>query len=315
MVNIVFMGTPHFAVETLKQIISSGFFVSSVVTTPDKPAGRGLKLQPSPVKTFALEHNIPVLQPEKLSDESFVSKIKELNPDIIVVVAFRKLPQSVWSIPKLGTFNVHTSLLPQYRGAAPINHAIMNGETKTGISTFLLDEQIDTGKILLQKEVEITNTDTFLEVHDKLMFLGAECAIATINMLIGNDYKAIDQSKIEIKDGILHPAPKIHKEDCKIDWNNNVVKIYNQIRGLSPIPAAYTEITNSKGELLSIKIFHSEYKICPNENNNPLGSIISDGKKFLGIQASNGVIYITDLQLAGKKRMQIEDFLRGTKIS
>ncbi|MDR2085030.1 MAG: methionyl-tRNA formyltransferase [Bacteroidales bacterium] len=314
MINIVFMGTPQFAVESLKQIINSGFFVSTIVTTPDKPAGRGLKLQPSAVKSFALEHDIPVLQPEKLSDENFINKIKELNPDIIVVVAFRKLPQSVWSIPKLGTFNVHTSLLPQYRGAAPINHAIINGETKTGITTFLLDEQIDTGKILLQREIEIKNTDTFLEVHDKLMALGAECAVETINMLIKGNYQVIDQSKLIPKDAILHSAPKINKEDCRIDWNDDAVKIYNKIRGLSPIPAAYTEITNSKGEILPIKIFHSEYKILQNENNNPTGSIISDGKKYLGIQAANGIIYITDLQLAGKKRMKVEEFLRGVKI-
>jgi len=284
-----------------------------VVTTPDKPAGRGLKMQYSAVKTFAIENNIPVLQPEKLSDGSFINEITELNPDIIVVVAFRKLPQAIWSIPKLGTFNIHTSLLPQYRGAAPINHAIINGETKTGITTFLLDEQIDTGKILLQKEIAIDAADTFLEVHDKLMELGAKCAIETINMLINGDYEAISQSSLSENLGTLLPAPKIHKEDCKIDWNEDVVKIHNKIRGLSPIPCAFTEIANSKGDLLSIKIFRSEYKICATDNNS-IGKIISDGKTYLGVNASNGVVYITDLQLAGKKRMKVEEFLRGTRL-
>lgn len=313
MARIVFMGTPQFAVESLRKIIEAGHEISAVVTVPDKPAGRGLKMLSSAVCLYSKDNNIPLLQPVKLNDTEFVEKIQSLNPDIIVVVAFRKLPKSVWSIPKHGTFNVHASLLPQYRGAAPMNHAIINGETKTGITTFLLDDNIDTGSIIMQKEVEILHTDTLEDLHDKMMVVGADLAVETIDRLTAGDFTAINQETIIGSDTELQPAPKISKEFCEIDWNNNTVDIYNKIRGLSPIPAAFTNIKTANGNVLSIKIFKTSYEIAK-EANGSHGEILSDNKKYMGITTKDGVIYIEELQQSGKKRMDIEAFLRGTKV-
>lgn len=313
MARIVFMGTPQFAVESLRKIIEAGHEISAVVTVPDKPAGRGLKMLSSAVCLYSKDNNIPLLQPVKLNDPEFVEKIQSLNPDIIVVVAFRKLPKSVWSIPKHGTFNVHASLLPQYRGAAPMNHAIINGETKTGITTFLLDDNIDTGSIIMQKEVEILHTDTLEDLHDKMMVVGADLAVETIDRLTAGDFTAINQETIIGSDTELQPAPKISKEFCEIDWNNNTVDIYNKIRGLSPIPAAFTNIKTANGNVLSIKIFKTSYEIAK-EANGSHGEILSDNKKYMGITTKDGVIYIEELQQSGKKRMDIEAFLRGTKV-
>lgn len=311
MAKIVFMGTPQFAVASLAKILDSGFFVSAVVTVPDKPAGRGLKMLPSPVKVYAQEKNIPVLQPEDLNSPDFIAAIQNLAPDIIAVVAFRKLPKCVWSIPKLGTFNVHSSLLPQYRGAAPMNHAIINGETKTGITTFLLDDKIDTGQILLQSEVSIEPADTFLELHDKMMVVGADLAVKTTELLLSGNYTTINQNQLLAEDNILHKAPKIFKEDCKIDWNDSVIKIHNKVRGLSPVPCAFTDIQTKNGTTVNIKIYKSEYVLdnLPHE----VGAITTDGKKYFGINAADGILYFKDVQLSGKKRMSIEDFLRGAR--
>lgn len=315
MIKIVFMGTPQFAVESLSRIIDSGFFVPAVVTVPDKPAGRGLKLQPSAVKQFATEHNIPVLQPANLNSQEFIDKLKAIAPDIIAVVAFRKLPKAVWSIAKRGTFNVHSSLLPQYRGAAPMNHAIINGETKTGITTFLLDEEMDTGKIIFQSELAILPEDTFLEVHDKMMILGADLAVKTIEALISGDYTPIDQSALlSNSNTVIHNAPKIHKEDCLIDWNDTAEDIHNKIRGLSPIPSAFTQIILDENNSLSVKIFSSEFSVGSTDGKFP-GDIVSDGKTYFGMVASDGIVYFKEVQAAGKKRMFIADFLRGFRMS
>ncbi len=307
------MGTPQFAVESLKKIIEAGHEIKAVVTVPDKPAGRGLKMLSSAVCLYAQEQNLPVLQPAKLNEPEFIETLRELNPDIIVVVAFRKLPKAVWSLPKYGTFNVHASLLPQYRGAAPMNHAIINGETVTGITTFLLDENIDTGKIILRQEVEILHTDTLEDLHDKMMVVGAEMAVNTIKMLLSGNFKAIDQQPLEENIGIVHSAPKITKEFCEIDWNNDTLAIYNKIRGLSPIPTAFTQLPTANGNVISLKIFKTEYELKESIDNAP-GSIISDNQKFLGVTTQNGIIYLKEIQQAGKKRMDVESFLRGTKM-
>lgn len=313
MARIVFMGTPQFAVESLRKIIEAGHEIIAVVTVPDKPAGRGLKMLSSAVCLYSKDNDIPLLQPVKLNDTEFVEKMQSLNPDIIVVVAFRKLPKSIWSIPKYGTFNVHASLLPQYRGAAPMNHAIINGETETGITTFLLDDNIDTGSIIMQEKVEILHTDTLEDLHDKMMVVGANLAVATIDRLMEGNFNAISQETIISSDTILQPAPKISKEFCEIDWNNNTIDIYNKIRGLSPVPSAFTNITIANGNVLTIKIFKTSYEIAQDANRKH-GEIVSDNKKYMGITSKDGIIYIEELQQSGKKRMDIEAFLRGTKV-
>ncbi|MBC7124446.1 MAG: methionyl-tRNA formyltransferase [Bacteroidales bacterium] len=309
--RIVYMGTPEFAVEPLRAIIEAGYNVSAVVTVPDKPAGRGLKLQPSPVKVFAEQNHIPVLQPEKLKDPQFIQTLKEINPDIAVVVAFRMLPRDVWQIPRLGTFNLHASLLPQYRGAAPINWAIINGEKETGITTFLLDEQIDTGNILLQKSVPIGETETAGELHDRLMYQGAGLVVETINMLTAGNINPIPQNQIKVS-GELKPAPKIFKETCRVDWNNPSQKVFNHIRGLSPYPAAWTELKTKRNNvetIIPIKIYHAE-KLDQAQSQRP-GTLKTDGKTHLHVFCSQGAIALKTVQQAGKKAMGIEEFLRG----
>ena len=309
--RIVYMGTPEFAVEPLRAIIEAGYNVSAVVTVPDKPAGRGLKLQPSPVKVFAEQNHIPVLQPEKLKDPQFIQTLKEINPDIAVVVAFRMLPRDVWQIPRLGTFNLHASLLPQYRGAAPINWAIINGEKETGITTFLLDEQIDTGNILLQKSVPIGETETAGELHDRLMYQGAGLVVETINMLTAGNINPIPQNQIKVS-GELKPAPKIFKETCRVDWNNPSQIVFNHIRGLSPYPAAWTELKTKRNNvetIIPIKIYQAE-KLDQAQSQRP-GTVKTDGKTHLHVFCSQGAIALKTVQQAGKKAMGIEEFLRG----
>lgn len=309
--RIVYMGTPEFAVEPLRAIIEAGYNVSAVVTVPDKPAGRGLKLQPSPVKVFAEQNHIPVLQPEKLKDPQFIQTLKEINPDIAVVVAFRMLPRDVWQIPRLGTFNLHASLLPQYRGAAPINWAIINGEKETGITTFLLDEQIDTGNILLQKSVPIGETETAGELHDRLMYQGAGLVVETINMLTAGNINPIPQNQIKVS-GELKPAPKIFKETCRVDWSNPSQKVFNHIRGLSPYPAAWTELKTKRNNvetIIPIKIYQAE-KLDQAHPQRP-GTVKTDGKTHLHVFCSQGAIALKTVQQAGKKAMGIEEFLRG----
>ena len=306
--RIVFMGTPDFAVASLAALVERGYNVAGVVTAPDKPAGRGQKLQQPAVKTFALAHNIPVLQPEKLKDENFIAALKLLNPDLQVIVAFRMLPEVVWKLPLLGTFNLHGSLLPRYRGAAPLNWAIMNGDSESGVTTFLLKQEIDTGNILFWEKVQVTPDETVGELHDRLMGIGADLVVKTVEALADGCAIPIPQEKLEIEPGKLH-APKIFKEDCRIDWSLDVLKNHNKIRGLSPYPTAWTELTAPAKELISLKIFRTNPEVVSHAYTP--GTILSDHKKWLKIACADGFLLVTDLQLAGKKRMGTEEFLRG----
>ncbi len=308
--RIVYMGTPDFAVEPLKAIVDAGYDVVAVVTVPDKPVGRGQKLQSSPVKQFAAEKGLLVLQPEKLRNEDFGNQLKELNPDITVVVAFRMLPETVWSLPKLGTFNLHASLLPQYRGAAPINWAVINGEKKTGLTTFLLDKEIDTGNIIDQLEVEIDENETAGELHDKLMLLGGSMVVKTIQKLAEGTYTHTPQNKLAV--GELKSAPKIFKETCKVDWCKSYIQVHNFIRGLSPYPAAWSEMVVSVDgaeSVIPVKIFKTS--TINQSTNNDCGFIKTDGKKYLQVTCQDGLVDIHTIQQAGKKAMQIDEFLRG----
>lgn len=295
------MGTPDFAVASLAALLQAGEEVVAVITTPDKPAGRGQKVHESAVKKYAVAHGLPVLQPEKLRNPAFITELQSYRADLQVVVAFRMLPEVVWNMPPFGTINVHASLLPQYRGAAPINHAIINGETHTGVTTFLLQHEIDTGNVLFSQRVDIGPQDTAGILHDKLMLAGAKVLLETINAIKTNSLIPIPQAQLEVS--TLRTAPKIFKEDCMIVWTNPTDQIYNQIRGLSPYPAAYT-ILNGK----VLKIFETE-KGQPIDKTP--GGYITDGKTFLSFATEDGSLSITSLQLEGKKRMHIEEFLRG----
>ncbi len=306
------MGTPDFAVESLRCLVEGGYNVVGVITMPDKPAGRGHKIQFSPVKQFALDHNLPLLQPEKLKDESFVQALREWKADLQIVVAFRMLPEVVWNMPRLGTFNLHASLLPQYRGAAPINWAVINGDTETGITTFFLKHEIDTGEVIQQVRVPIADTDNVEVVHDKLMMLGGRLIVETVDAILAGTVKPIPQEEMAVV-GELRPAPKIFKETCRIDWNQPVKRIYDFIRGLSPYPAAWTELINPSGEPVVVKIFESEKR---SETHQLLpGTIVTDGKKSLKVAVADGFIGILALQLPGKKRLRTEELLRGYKIT
>ena len=254
--RIVFMGTPGFAVATLKAIVEAEYNIVGVITAPDKPAGRGRKIQESEVKKYALDKGLKILQPEKLKNPEFIAELESLKPDLQIVVAFRMLPEIVWQIPKIGTFNLHGSLLPQYRGAAPINWAVINGEKATGLTTFLIDKEIDTGRILLQKEVEILNIDSAGSLHDKMMIIGAELVKETVELIATGDFNAKPQEAFFANAEELKHAPKIFKEDCKIDWSRDASQIYNFIRGLSPFPGAWTSLKNLKtGKKINLKVF------------------------------------------------------------
>ncbi len=306
--RIVFLGTPDFAVESLHRIYDGGYNIVGVVTMPDKPAGRGHKLLQSPVKQFAVEHNLNLMQPANLKDTTFVDELRALNANLFIVIAFRMLPEVVWSMPDLGTFNLHASLLPKYRGAAPINWAVMNGDTETGVTTFFLKHEIDTGDILRQERIEIKPTDNVGDVHDKLMMLGAELTMDTIEHIIAGDLRPIPQD--ELLQGIEPtPAPKIFKDTCRIDWNRNAIDIHNHVRGLSPYPAAWTELELNNGDMLSAKIF--ETKLSEKATTTP-GKITIDGDKLF-IDCNDAKIEILSLQVAGKRRMPTADFLRGTR--
>jgi len=303
--RIVFMGTPEFAVATLDALLKSRHKVVGVVTVPDKPANRGLKLQASAVKEFALKHNLPILQPEKLKNEEFINELKKLQPDLQVVVAFRMLPEVVWALPEYGTINLHASLLPQYRGAAPINWAIINGEKETGITTFLLSHQIDTGDILLSEKIDITEDDDAGTVHDKLMALGAELVLKTVDMIADKGHNIEKQSQPDAT--VLMPAPKIFRENCKIDWYKPNEDVYNFIRGLNPYPGAWTELENEKGEKLVVKVF----KAVKHPGTISAGMLFVNDKNQLFVNCRNGCIEILELQAEGRKRMSTSDFLRG----
>ncbi len=306
--GIVFMGTPEFAVESLKAILEAGFPVKCVITSPDKPAGRGLKLHASPVKEFALQHHLPVLQPVKLKDPEFLTVLKSMQADLQVVVAFRMLPEEVWSLPKLGTFNLHASLLPQYRGAAPINWAVINGETKTGVTTFFINHEIDKGSVIFSEEIPVGRTETAGDVHDRLMALGAKLVVKTIAAIADGSASNHEQHLIEIS-GPLKSAPRILKNDCRIKWNMDSEAVYNFIRGLSPFPTAWSEIINTHGEILTVKIYFGT--IVNRVHCRECGAIESDGKTYLCVAVKDGFINIESIHLQGKKRMGIAEFLRG----
>ncbi len=309
--RIIYMGTPDFAVAPLKTLVDSGFNVVAVVTGEDKPQGRGRKVLPTPVKEFAVEHGIPVLQPAKLKDEAFLAELKSFNADLQVVVAFRMLPEVVWAMPKLGTFNLHAALLPQYRGAAPINWAVINGETKTGVTTFFLDKDIDTGRIMLKQEVDILPEDNAGTIHDKLMVVGSELVKKTVEMIISGDVKTVAQSELISSDTVLKPAPKIFKEDCRLDFSKDGISIKNLVRGLSPYPAAFTTL-KIKDKEMNVKVFEVGFE--PDSSGKEVGKVITDNKNFIKISCQNGYIQLLDIQLEGKKRMKTEDFLRGVKL-
>jgi methionyl-tRNA formyltransferase len=311
--RIVFMGTPDFAVESLKILVENKYNVVGVITMPDKPAGRGHKLQYSAVKQYAINNNLPLLQPEKLKEESFLNDLKSWNADVQVVVAFRMLPEVVWNMPKLGTFNLHASLLPQYRGAAPINWAIINGEKITGATTFFLTHEIDTGKIILQEKIEIAETDNAEIVHDKLMMLGAEMVRKTIDIIKAGETDGIDQEVFIQNIKVLKSAPKIFKETCEIDFNGCLDDVYNFIRGMSPYPTAWKEIQfpNQSNKLI-LKIYAAEKEYAEHEFS--VGEVITDYKKFAKIAVQDGFILLKSIQAPGKKRMEIGELLRGMRI-
>ncbi len=320
--RIVYMGTPDFAVEALRQLVEGGYNVVGVITMPDKPAGRGHKIQYSPVKQYALEQNLPLLQPEKLKDEAFVQALREWKADLQIVVAFRMLPEVVWSMPRLGTFNLHASLLPQYRGAAPINWAVINGDTETGITTFFLKHEIDTGEVIQQVRVPIADTDNVEIVHDKLMMLGGKLVVETVDAILNGVVKPVPQEEMAIV-GELRPAPKIFKETCRIDWNQPVKKVYDFIRGLSPYPAAWSELVSPEGEVVVVKIFETEKYIrnegkrCRNSRGCfcKVGSIETDGKKYIKVAVPGGFVSVLSLQLPGKKRLKTDELLRGFRLT
>lgn len=304
--RIIFMGTPDFAVASLQALLNAKQEVVGVITAPDKPAGRGQKLNESAVKKFAVANNLHILQPDKLKNPEFLAELKSLNADLQVVVAFRMLPEIVWAMPKYGTINLHASLLPQYRGAAPINWAIINGEKESGVTTFFLKHEIDTGDVLFAEKVTITEQMTAGNLHDELMITGAALLTKTVLAIEAKDYKEVPQSSFKATD--LKHAPKIFKEDCKIDWNKNTETVFNLIKGLSPYPTAFTTFLD-KG----LKIYEVEKELST-PNITP-GDYLSDGKTFLKIATNDGFILLKEIQQEGKKRMLIEDFLRGIRLS
>lgn len=310
--RIIFYGTPDFAVATLDTIYHENFEIAAVVTAPDKPAGRGRKVKPSPVKQYALEKDIPVLQPPNLKAESFISELKSLNPDVQVVVAFRMLPEVVWSLPPKGTFNIHASLLPQYRGAAPINHAIINGETETGVTSFFLQKEIDTGHIIAQKKVSIDENDNAGTLHDKLMISGARLAVETLHQIQQNQVNQIPQHTLINSNETLKKAPKIFKDDCKINWDQPTKPVYDFIRGLSPYPGAFTYISDNENITKLVKIYKASIKY--NFNTYETHSLLTDGKHYLQIVCRDGTAEIKEIQMEGKKRMEISEFLKGFPI-
>ena len=310
--RIVFMGTPDFAVESLKTLVENGYDVVGVVTMPDKPAGRGHKLQQSPVKQYALAHGLPLLQPERLKDEAFLDHLRSLRADVQVVVAFRMLPEVVWAMPPLGTFNLHASLLPQYRGAAPINWAIINDERETGVTTFFLTHEIDTGRIILQERTPIAPTDTAETVHDRLMHLGAALVCRTLDRLQAGKVETVDQSQFIAAADTLKPAPKIFKETCEINFAQPAEAVYNFVRGLSPYPAAWTNIT-LPGHTAPIILKVYEVGIDPATPMHTPGTAVPGGKGEVKVACTDGYAILRSVQAPGKRRMDMADLLRGLR--
>jgi methionyl-tRNA formyltransferase len=310
--RVVFMGTPEFAVTTLGALLMNGYDVAAVVTSPDKPAGRGQQIVRSSVKSFSESDCLPVLQPASLKDPGFIKQLKDLNADIFVVVAFRMIPEAVWRIPPMGTINLHASLLPQYRGPAPINHVIINGETMTGLTTFLINDKIDTGNILMRKEVPVFPLENAGDLHDKLMVQGARLVVMTLAGLAEGSLKPRSQEEFMKTGEILKPAPKIFPENCIINWHGSPENIHNLVRGLSPYPCAKSEFRNNATSI-SYKLFESHPEFS--DHNLEPGKVLSDGKNYIKIACKNGFINILNLQLESKKRMYVQEFLRGFRIS
>lgn len=311
--RIVYMGTPEFAVESLKKLVEGGYNVVGVITMPDKPMGRhGSVLQPSPVKAYAVSQGLKVLQPEKLKDEAFLEELRALRADLQIVVAFRMLPEAVWQMPRLGTFNLHASLLPQYRGAAPINWAVINGDTETGITTFFLKHEIDTGEIIDQVRVPIADTDNVGVVYDRLMMLGGDLVLKTVDAILAGNVKTIPQETLSSTEP-LRPAPKIFKDTCRIDWTKGVKPVYDFIRGLSPYPAAWTELCEPDSSPVTMKIYESSKEFV--EHTFAPGTILTDKKTYFKVASTDGFVHLLSVQLAGKKRMNVTDFLRGYRYS
>ena len=310
--KIIYMGTPDFAVEPLKKLVENNYNIVAVITNPDKPAGRGQKEQESAVKKYAKSKDLIILQPDKFRDEVFLKQLKELNADLQIVVAFKMLPEIVWNMPGFGTFNLHASLLPQYRGAAPINWAIINGDEKTGVTTFFLKHKIDTGNVIFQEEIPINNNDNAGIIHDKLMYKGADVVLKTVDAILNEDYQEINQKDLISEEQEIKHAPKIFKSDCKVNWQKDLNSIYNLIRGLSPYPAAWTEIKNIKNEPVQLKLFTTEK--VDSSHNEISGKFISDNKTYLKVAVQGGYINILELQQAGKKRMIVTDFLKGFQV-
>ncbi len=297
------MGTPDFAVATLKTLVDTHYNIVGVITAPDRPAGRGRKLNESAVKTYALSENLTILQPTNLKDDAFLDELKALNANLQIVVAFRMLPKVVWNLPEYGTFNLHASLLPNYRGAAPINWAIINGETKTGVSTFFIDDKIDTGEMILQEAIKIDSEDTAGSLHDKLMALGSQLVLKTVELIKQDTVKTTPQ----VDSDDIKTAYKLNKDNCKIDWNDSLTNIHNKIRGLSPYPGAWCYLTNTE-DPVAIKIYKSDTEIC--EHSFEIGSVISS-KQEVKVATKNGFIIIKELQLPGKRSMDIKSLLNG----
>ena len=311
--KIVFFGSPNLAVESLKKILEAGYEVVAVVTAPDKPAGRGMKLKPTAVKEFAQDKGIPVLQPHNLKDEEFLEKLRAAGADVFVVVAFRYLPKQVWSIPPLGTINLHTSYLPDYRGAAPINWAVVNGETQTGVTTFYINDKLDTGNIILRKRVPIYPEDTAGDLHDRLMTQGADLLVETLRLIESGKATPIPQADLEKEFNQLKTAPKLTQENTRIDWNNSAQAVYNFIRGMSPYPGAWTTLVDDeKGKKTpNVKIFRAT--AIEDNHNLPSGTIVTDKKTFFKVAVPDGFVEIKEIQLPGKKRLPIKEFLKGFK--
>lgn len=307
--RIVFMGTPEFAVSSLKTLLDADYNIVAVITAPDKPAGRGKKISQPAVKRYAVGQGLKVLQPPRLKNPEFLNELESLKADLQVVVAFRMLPEQVWGMPPMGTINLHASLLPQYRGAAPIHHAIINGEKETGLTTFLLQKEIDTGNILFQQKVAIKPTDNAEVLHDNLMKEGGKLVLKTVKAIEENDYTKTSQNQYFKNEKELKPAPKIFKNDCKIDWTKDVKDIYNFIRGLSPYPCAWMELKGENGKEISVKIYETEMLDKKSKLN-----LETDNKTYLNIVTETGTISVKEFQIAGKKRMKIEDYFRGNSL-
>lgn len=306
--RIIYLGTPDFAVEPLRRLVDAGKEIVAVVTMPDKPAGRGHKLLFSPVKQYALEHNLPLLQPVSLKDPGFIEQLRSYHADLQIVVAFRMLPEVVWNMPPLGTFNLHASLLPEYRGAAPINWAVINGDRETGVSTFFLKHEIDTGNVILQERTPISDDDNVGDVHDRLMMTGADLVLRTVERIEAGNLESTPQ-----EDRPTRPAPKIFKETCRLDFSMNVQRVHNYVRGLSPYPGAWIALKTPVGESTTMKVLHSTPEVVA--HGLAAGTLITDSKKYLKIATPDGLLSLDEVQLAGKRVMPVADLLRGTDLA